>query len=295
MKDSSGEIFHKTSSAPSISAFAQKGPDATWRVFFQLFDQRGDTTALVNHLGTLVMTQSYKDFGAQKNTPSLPYGFLGSFGRLHIPQTGLDLLGARHYNPRLGRFLSKDPIEGGSANAYEYGGGDPINRVDPSGRFFFEIGFYYHLAYVLMCWLQGCPAPQDIPAPNLRPSPPRSGRNASSAKFGDPSGFRWFDWSAAWDAGKRGLKVIVLSAISPAAGTGAAVGAARGKDIDVGEALGAGAKQAWGVCTDKWALYGYGVGVVQAGAKSTAAFAGLFCGSIVVQGIVGDVWGQATV
>jgi hypothetical protein len=93
MKDSSGEIFHKTSSAPGIYAYAQKGPDGTWRDFSKLYDQRGDTTALVNHLGTLVMTQSYKDWGVQKNPPSIPYGFLGSYARLHIPQTGLDLFG----------------------------------------------------------------------------------------------------------------------------------------------------------------------------------------------------------
>jgi RHS repeat-associated protein len=204
MKDSSGEIFHKTSSAPGISAYAEKGPDGTWRVFSQLFDQRGDTTSLVNHLGTLVMTQSYKDYGAQKNPPSIPYGFLGSYGRLHIPQTGLDLLGARYYNPSLGRFLSKDPIEGGSANAYEYAGGDPINKVDPSGRFLFGMEFA-----ALLCWLSGMecnfggpPLPPRPPSPGPRPST----RNASSPKFGDPSGFR--QTTVSWDLLKGGLVVV---------------------------------------------------------------------------------------
>jgi hypothetical protein len=138
------------------------------------------------------------------------------------------------------------------------------------------------------------PSPQGILDPPAPPPVPPSGRNASSPKFGDPSRFRWFDWDAAWDAGKRGLKVIGLSLINPAAGAGAGIGAARGKDIDVGEALGAGVKYAWGVCTDKLALWGYVVGVVHSGAKSTAENAALFCGSIAMQGVVGDVWGQAT-
>jgi RHS repeat-associated protein len=196
MKDSSGEIFHKTSSAPGISAYAQKGPDGTWRVFSKLYDQRGDTTALVNHLGTLVMTQSYADYGAQKNSPSIPYGFLGSYARLHISQTGLDLLGARYYNPHLGRFLSKDPIEGGSANAYEYAGGDPINRVDPSGRFFSinagifcdQLGrFLYDLALG---------AGLGVAVPLLPCRGTREGGHSPGSSWGGPS---------RWNYNKRGI------------------------------------------------------------------------------------------
>ena len=46
---------------------------------------------------------------------------------------------ARYYNPATGRFLSRDPengntIDPSSLHKYLYGGGDPINRIDPSGR-----------------------------------------------------------------------------------------------------------------------------------------------------------------
>jgi RHS repeat-associated protein len=306
MKDSSGEIFHKTSSAPGISAYAQKGPDGTWRVFSKLYDQRGDTTALVNHLGTLVMTQSYADYGAQKNSPSIPYGFLGSYARLHISQTGLDLLGARYYNPHLGRFLSKDPIEGGSANAYEYGGGDPINKVDPKGTYFFGVGlgYYYYLAYLLSCLFQGCPTARDIPAPlgsqaTVRYYPKRNSSTPTPApaRFGDPSGFR-FDWSAAWDAGRRGLKAIVISAINPAAGSGAVLGAARGKDIDVGEALGAGWDKTYEYCfaPASAAVWGGSAGVSRALGSSFRSSGKVYvvtCATIFSGGVLGDVWGQA--
>lgn len=43
-------------------------------------------------------------------------------------------MGARLYSPTLGRFLETDPVLGGSANDYEYAGGDPLNRSDYSGR-----------------------------------------------------------------------------------------------------------------------------------------------------------------
>lgn len=36
--------------------------------------------------------------------------------------------------PALGRFLSPDPIFGGSANPYEYAAGDPVNNVDLTGE-----------------------------------------------------------------------------------------------------------------------------------------------------------------
>jgi hypothetical protein len=44
-------------------------------------------------------------------------------------------MGVRLYDPTTGRFLSVDPVPGGSANAYEYCGGDPLNRYDLDGRF----------------------------------------------------------------------------------------------------------------------------------------------------------------
>jgi hypothetical protein len=42
-------------------------------------------------------------------------------------------MGARSYVPQIGRFLSVDPVQGGSANAYDYANADPVNQLDISG------------------------------------------------------------------------------------------------------------------------------------------------------------------
>jgi RHS repeat-associated protein len=42
--------------------------------------------------------------------------------------------GYRHYDPRFGRWLSRDPLgEAGGFNLYAYCGNDPVNRHDPLG------------------------------------------------------------------------------------------------------------------------------------------------------------------
>src|SRR5487761_703444 len=47
-------------------------------------------------------------------------------------------MGVRSYVPQLGRFLQNDPRPGGSANAYAYTYGDPVNSTDLTGEWTFE-------------------------------------------------------------------------------------------------------------------------------------------------------------
>lgn len=43
-------------------------------------------------------------------------------------------MGVRSYAPALGRFLTPDPVMGGSANPYDYANQDPINLFDLNGE-----------------------------------------------------------------------------------------------------------------------------------------------------------------
>ncbi|CAL9574880.1 hypothetical protein SUDANB95_04873 [Actinosynnema sp. ALI-1.44] len=66
----------------------------------------------------------------------LDHGWLGQHQRPYEHAGALSTvqMGARPYSPLLGRFLSVDPVEGGSANDYDYVNGDPVNTTDLDGR-----------------------------------------------------------------------------------------------------------------------------------------------------------------
>lgn len=60
---------------------------------------------------------------------------LGFLGGIADPDTGLVHLGARDYDPAIGRFTTPDPagIHGLRTNLYVYAGDNPVNRVDADG------------------------------------------------------------------------------------------------------------------------------------------------------------------
>ena len=89
-------------------------------------------------------TWNYADeFGTPgtQNIPANHLGWLGSHQRYTENQytsgtsKGTTVrMGNRLYDSRLGRFLQKDPIEGGSCNAYDYACVDPVNNFDLDGQ-----------------------------------------------------------------------------------------------------------------------------------------------------------------
>jgi RHS repeat-associated protein len=108
-------------------------------VILQLADMHGDVVATADvdpEATELLSTQQFDEYGnpKQKLGLDLKLGWLGSKMRRTELPSGVIQMGVRSYVPAMGRFLSPDPVKGGSANAYEYAAGDPVNNFDLTGE-----------------------------------------------------------------------------------------------------------------------------------------------------------------
>ncbi|SOE77640.1 RHS repeat-associated core domain-containing protein [Streptomyces sp. OV198] len=124
------------------------GPDGTrvtrsssGSVSYQVATSQGTATTAVDASTFAVTRRFYDPYGNARGTsPSSWVSADENHGYLGKPAdsvTGLDLLGARNYDPALGRFLTPDPVfESGDPNqmgGYSYAGDNPATQSDPSG------------------------------------------------------------------------------------------------------------------------------------------------------------------
>lgn len=102
----------------------------------------GDDIATADGTGTKQgATLTYDPYGQSlgglpdNSAGSFDYGWLGQHQRGVEQGVGLNIIemGARQYLPSIGRFLEVDPVDGGSANDYDYVSGDPVNSLDLNG------------------------------------------------------------------------------------------------------------------------------------------------------------------
>jgi len=107
-------------------------------ISYEATDAHHTATVEIAAANLAVTNRYYDPYGNPRGT--VPTTWPDSHSYLGQPQdqtTGLDLLGARQYDPATGRFLSVDPVlESGDQrqmNGYSYSGDNPVNSSDPNG------------------------------------------------------------------------------------------------------------------------------------------------------------------
>ena len=108
--------------------------------YANISDAIGSTREMVKDTQVVADAYSYNAWGEDfyqlvppgTNKVRNPYRFGGKHGYYTDDSTGLQLLGARYYDPLIGRFITQDPAQDG-LNWYAYAGNNPVGNVDPTG------------------------------------------------------------------------------------------------------------------------------------------------------------------
>lgn len=110
-------------------------------------DIAGTPVAATDTSGNIVWRENYRPYGARlNNQPASSNNKLWFTGKPFDPATGLSYMGARYYDPTLGRFIGMDPkgfdpstLHG--FNQYAYANNNPYRFVDPDGHSPIDVAF----------------------------------------------------------------------------------------------------------------------------------------------------------
>lgn len=122
-----------------FTTFAAYVEGAESLTFYHL-DALGSPVAATDEQGNVLWREEYRPFGERINNEPAASGNSRWFtGHSHDNNTGLTYMGARFYDPVVGRFMAVDPVsfsEGNihSFNRYAYANNNPYKYVDPDGE-----------------------------------------------------------------------------------------------------------------------------------------------------------------
>ncbi|MEU7088101.1 RHS repeat-associated core domain-containing protein [Streptomyces achromogenes] len=97
---------------------------------YYLTDAQNSVIGLVDTSGKRTATYTYGPYGEPRTNSGTQQPF--RYTSAYLDPTGLYKMGARYYDPNLGRFTQPDP-SGQEQNPYLYAAGDPVNGTDPTG------------------------------------------------------------------------------------------------------------------------------------------------------------------
>lgn len=106
------------------------------------YDGNFSTSALTDQTQTETDRYKYTAWGetvAETGSTENPFTWKGEVGYVFDEATGLFTLRRRQYQPKMGRFISEDPIglESGVSILFIYSENNPTNLLDPTGLYVF--------------------------------------------------------------------------------------------------------------------------------------------------------------
>ncbi len=107
--------------------------DALGALTYYHADGLGSVLKRTDQTGAVVHANRYDAWGnLEAGSAQEGYAYTA---REWDPETNLYYYRARYYDPKVGRFISEDPIgfAGGDANFFAYVGNSPASRIDPAG------------------------------------------------------------------------------------------------------------------------------------------------------------------
>ena len=129
--------------------------------YYYVFNGQGDVIGITDGYGNMLARYTYDAWGkpltitdgagadVSGNASHIanvnPFRYRGYY---YDKESGLYYVGSRYYDPQTGRFINADGyVSTGQGltgnNMFAYCGNDPINRSDPSGLFWKEIGNWF--------------------------------------------------------------------------------------------------------------------------------------------------------
>ena len=208
--------------------------DSSNHFYYYIYNVQGDVIALADaSTGKLAATYTYDAWGkivkingenpedvASTNIANInPFRYRGYY---YDAETGLYYLNSRYYDADTGRFISADGFAstniGGplNSNTFAYCGNNPVNRADPSGKFFVTALLFIATAIVCAVTISGCSSQPTSDVGSAQPYVDMPGSNDSNSPncyayaIGSPtneqpggaSGRTPSNWSDVKDVGK---------------------------------------------------------------------------------------------
>ena len=96
-------------------------------------DQLGSTRLITNTTGDTIANINYDPYGQPTTNLAPAQTHLGYTSQYTDPESGLQYLRARYYDPATGQFLTRDPLASSTRDTYGYAARSPLNYADPTG------------------------------------------------------------------------------------------------------------------------------------------------------------------